>query len=317
MSNFLPNRDGLLRSNLGDTIRRLKRIQKKAGKEVVEEEEAPKTGDLFFDIATGFIILVTKTKSIINKKNTESKLHGIDRIAIEDATAIRRNIQEMERMVDQLKKLVEDAEKEYKGVSKKKSSKSELLKQSLDEKRAHYQDALTTIDVVKEMNCELIAPGGSAETDISFGKKAQLREKLSDLNFSASPQAHKDPNEGVEGPSDTKFSSLYGSDQYALRVATVKENEEKIDAGLDRLRQGMCRLKDLSSNIGQQLAVQNQMLEHTEEAMTRQSEQLYNLTNRITKLIKESSPINTFMYCCCAIFIIAILGFILLQVGVI
>lgn len=314
MADYLPNRDGLLRSNLRDSIRRLKKIQKKAGKEDPEEEERPNTGDPFTDISTSFVILVTKTKLAINKKNTEYRLHGFDRINVEESYAIRNNIQEMEKMVQELKGLIDTAEKEYIRTVKKSKSKGELVKKSLDEKRSQYEDAVTTIDVVKEMNRELIAPGGAASTDITFSKKAQLREQLSGLDFTPAAEKYREKGGGEAGQGGGR---LEDNEEYQQQMRTIKDQDEKIDAGLDRLRQGMARLRDLSENIGSELNVQNQMLERTEENMSRQSQQLYNLTNRITKLMKESSPINTFIYCCCVVLILSIIGFVLLEFGVI
>lgn len=319
MSSYLPSRDGLLRSNLADTIKRLKRIQKKAGKQDPEDEEQVSTGDPFSDIGTSFVILVTKTKAAIHKRNMGCRLHGVDRISIEEAAVIRRNISEMERMASQLQDLLNSTEKEYTaaaGKKKRNQPKIDLLKKALDEKRSQYQDCLTTIDVVKEMNRELIAPGGDAATDITFGKKAKLREQLSSLDFSSAASKYRDDN-GGGGANATRSGRLEDNDEYRRKMAEIKEQDEKIDAGLDRLREGMARLKDISTSIGEQLNAQNLMLQETENMLNRQSQQLYNISNRITKLMKESSPINTFMYCCCVILILAIVGFVLLQFNII
>lgn len=316
MASYLPSRDGVLRSNLSDSIKRLKRIQKKAGKEDPDEAERANTGEPFSDVATTFIILVTKTKAAIHKKNTEWRLHGVDRTFTEESNVIRRNINEMERMVDQLKDMVDISEKEYVaavGKKKKKLEKAELLKKALDEKRSQYEDALVTIDVVKEMNRELSAPGGGGPTDITFGKKAQLVEQLSSLDFSSAASKYREDSSagGATGP-----SRLEDHPEFGQKMSEIKLQDAKIDAGLDRLREGMARLKDISSSIGEQLNVQNQMLQQTEEVMTRQSQQLYNITSRITKLMKESSPINTFLYCCCAVLILAMVAFMLLQFNI-
>lgn len=313
MAEYLPNRDGLLRANLRDSLRRLKKIQKKAGKEDTEEEERPNTGDPFTDTSTSFVILVTKTKMAINKKNNEIRLMGHDRVNIEQSVEIRRNIREMERMVEEMKKYVDEAEKAAANSARKKEKKqkTELLRKAYDEKLGQYNDAVTTIDVVKEMNREVTMPG-EATTDITFGNKAQLREELASLNFSPAASRYQEGNgEGNQG------GRLEDQEELRAHMKTIKEQDERIDAGLDRLREGMTRLKDISSNIGDQLNVQNQMLQNTEETVNRQSQQLYNLTNRIGKLMKESSPINTFIYCCCVILIISIVGFVLLQFGVI
>eukprot|EP00796_Vickermania_ingenoplastis_P004146 gene4146-2988_t len=314
MSDYLPNRDGLLRANVRDSIRRLKKIQKKAGKQEAEEEEVPSTGDPFTDISTALVILVTKTKLTINKKNSEQRLVGVDRMNVEQSVGIRRDIQKMESMVAQLHKMVEAAEKEVTDASRKKvkQSKLEQLQQTYEEKRGQYEDAVTTVDIVKEMNRELIVPGGDAATDITLNKK-NLREQLSGLDFSSSAAKYR---EGADG-NKAGITRIEDQEELKNQMETLREQDERIDAGLDRLRQGMARLKDLSGNIGDQLSMQNQMLEKTEENMNRQSQQLYNLTNRIGKLMKESSPINTFIYCCCVVLILAIVGFVLVQFGVI
>lgn len=316
MSSYLPSRDGLLRSNLTDTIKRIKRIQKKAGKQDAEEEEQVNTGDPFSDVATSFVILVTKTKAAIHKKNAGCRLHGVDRVSIEEATVIRRNISEMERMLEQLQDLLSAAEKECTtaaGKKKKNQTKVDLLQKAVNEKRCQYEDALTTLDVVKEMNRELITPGGDGATDITFGKKAKLREQLSSLDFMSPGTKYRESG----GVTASRSGKLEGNEEYSQKMIEIKEQDKKIDAGLDRLREGMGRLKDISTSIGEQLNVQNQMLQDTETILDRQSQQLYNISNRITKLMKESSPINTFMYCCCVVLILAIVGFILLQFNLI
>lgn len=315
MSDYLPSRDGLLRANLRDTIRRLKKIQKKAGKEEPEEETI-NSGDPFTDISTRFVILVTKTKLTINERNAGARLHGVDRVTIEQSAVIRRGISDMGTMVAQLKNLLEDAEHEAASAKKKNKKDAEVLEKAFIEKRGQYEDAVTTVDVVKEMDQQMLA-ANTESTDIVFGRKANLRQQLSDLKLDRPKTGTTAAGGQPSAESGGGGGRLEEEEGLKEHFATIRQQDEKIDAGLDRLRQGMSRLKDLSSNIGDQLNVQNQMLEDTEHKMDRQSQTLYNLNNRIAKLMKESSPINTFIYCCCVVLIISMLGFVLVQFGVI
>lgn len=96
-------------------------------------------------------------------------------------------------------------------------------------------------------------------------------------------------------------------------MKVIAQQDAKIDAGLDRIREGMGRLRTLAVDIGAQITMQNEMLDSTEAVMDKQTTQLRSLNRRITKYMKETKPMNCFFNLCCIFLIIAIIGFFLFQ----
>ncbi|KPI82691.1 hypothetical protein ABL78_8295 [Leptomonas seymouri] len=320
---YLPNTDGLMRSTLRESIRRLHRIRAKAGAKDEQESEST-TGDPFEDLTNAFIRMATRTKNNINERNEGCRQHGQDRMAIEQSNEIRRDFRRMEETLVELKKLVDEADHRLAKENKKKkpkASKLQLLQRNYDGKRSQYADCEGTLQNLKEMDAQRIE---SRKKDINtfeemqLGKKAQLREQLMGMRRT------KDANGSPVGPSDVVFvdntvggGRLQDNEETKEQMKVIAAQDAKINAGLDRLKEGVGRLHEVAVQIGAQIDMQNEMLEKTEQTIDKQTQQLRRINYRLNKFMKNTRPMNCFLYLCCVFLIIAIVGFFLVQLNVI
>ncbi|RNF11566.1 putative syntaxin [Trypanosoma conorhini] len=118
MAQYLPTSDGLMRSTLRETIMRIRRIRKKAGREDDNEEDA--SADPQRDLSLAFIRCVTRTKELIKERNEGMRLHGEDRMVIEQSNSIRKDIRTMETLLEEIKKYVDTAEAALAQANRKK-----------------------------------------------------------------------------------------------------------------------------------------------------------------------------------------------------
>lgn len=327
MADFIPNSDGLMRSTLRDTIKRLRRIRKKAGKED-ENDEPDATGDPFQDLTNNFIRLVTRTKNMIKERNDGSREHGQDRMAIEQSNEIRRDIREMESVLQGISQHVDKAEGLVIHENKKKKPKAkklELLERNFNERRTQYSDCVATLEVVKEMDSERLDPGGkgaglTAIKETQFGKKAQLRQQLLGLRGKGRQGGG---NEFTDLDNMEMVDNTVGGGRLEDNAETKEQmkviavQDAKINAGLDRLKEGVGRLKNLATEIGAQIDMQNEMLDSTEKTIDSQNKQLRSINRRLTKFMNDTKPMKCFFNVCFIVLILAVVGFGLVAFGVI
>lgn len=323
MADYIPNSDGLMRSTLRETIKRLRRIRKKAGKED-EEEETATTGDPFQDLTNTFIRLVTHAKASIKERNDGAREHGQDRMSIEQSNEIRKDIRQMETLLQEMSQLVDKAEALYNREGKKKKprkKKLDLLERSFNERRSQYNDCVMTLQVVREMDSERVETGKkgiNATKEMQFGKKAQLRQQLLGLR-----QAKKQGDNGFTDLDNVEMvdntvggGRLEDNEETKEQMKVIAAQDAKINAGLDRLKEGVGRLKNLATEIGAQIDMQNEMLDNTEKTMDSQNKQLRSINRRLNKFMNGTKPMNCFFNVCFIILIIAVVGFCLVAFGI-
>ncbi|EPY34066.1 syntaxin of plants SYP7 [Angomonas deanei] len=312
MADFLPTSDGLMRSTLRDTIKRLRRIRVKAGRED-EEAEADATGDPFMDCTNAFVKAVTRTKNAINERNNECKEFGQDRMAIEQSNEIRKDIRQMEILLDEMRKMVDQAEQLVVKENKKKKPKEKkvaLLTKNFEERRNQFTDCLKTLDVVKEMDAERVQLGKkdiNTYKETQLGKKAQLRAQLLGMRRPKTDGVDLDDYELVD--KTVGGGRLEDNAETRDQMRTIAQQDAKIDAGLDRIKEGVGRLHNLAVDIGAQLDMQNQILDNTEKTVDKQTKQLRTINRRLTKIMKDTKPMNCFLYVCLILLVIALVGF--------
>ncbi|KAK7199342.1 Qb-SNARE protein [Novymonas esmeraldas] len=320
---YIPNTDGLMRSTLRDSIRRLHRVRARAGAKD-EQENQDTSGDPFQDLTNAFIRSATRTKNNINERNEGCRANGQDRMAIEQSNEIRKDLRLMEGTLEEIKKLVDEAEHRLAKENKKKkpkASKVQLLERNYEGRRAQCNDCVTTLQNLKDMDAQRIEVGNkqiNMVQEMQLGKRAQLRQQLLGMR-------RKDNGNGeTVGPGDVELvdnttggGRLQDSEETKEQMKTIAAQDAKIDAGLDRLKEGVGRLHDLAVQIGAQIDMQNEMLEKTEQTIDKQTQQLRNINKRLNKFLKETRPMNCFLYVCCVFLIIALVGFFLVQFNVI
>ncbi|EKG02880.1 hypothetical protein TCSYLVIO_006083 [Trypanosoma cruzi] len=323
MAEYLPSSDGLMRSTLRETIKRIRRIRSRAGREDEKEEES--TGDPLRDLSLAFIRCVTRTKEAIKSRNEGLKQHGQDRIAIEESYAIRKDIRTMETLVEEIKKIVDATETALAQENKKTKPsrrKVTLLEKQLNERRAQYNECLSTLELVRDLDQRRSSVDEKSldiGEEMQFGRKAQLRQQLLMLRRTQTGEGgHVDPNEGIELHDNTVGGGrLEEHEDTKETMKIIAAKDAKIDEGLDRLKAGVGRLHNLAIEIGAQIDMQNRMLDKTEQHMSTQVERLRNVNRRIGKFMREKKPLNTFMNVCCCVLIISLVGFFLVQFNVV
>ncbi|CCW60848.1 unnamed protein product [Phytomonas sp. EM1] len=317
MLTYLPNFDGLTRSILRDTIRRIYKIRHLAGKEN-EDYTLQSTGDPFRDLLNTFINLVVRTKNDINERNQGCRDHGDDYMTIELSNRIRKDIFRMEDILAEIKQLVDEAERLLIKEKKKnrKKGKVDLLERSLKEKHQEYNDCLATLHVVREMNSERVEAGRggiNAIKETDFGKRMELRQKLLGMHWNKSEPNGNVMNRFIDPT--VGGGKLEESEETKEQMKIIAEEEAKINAGLDRLREGASRLHNLAMEIGGQLSTQNEILLNTEENIVKQQQRIRGLTGRMKKMLHTQKPMNCCVNICIFFLIISVLGFILIKIN--
>lgn len=320
---YIPNQDGLMRSTLRDSIRRLHRIRAKAGAK--DEQDADNSsGDPFQDLTNSFIRMATRTKNNINERNDGCRKHGQDRMAIEQSNEIRKDFRHMEEILVEMKKLVDEAERLVAKQNKKKkpkASKLQLLEHNYNGRRSQYSDCEGTLQNLKEMDAQRVEGGPKQVNtfeETQLGKKAQLREQLMGMRRTKDADGNPLPQKDVVFVDNTAGGGkLQDNEETKEQMKTIALQDAKINAGLDRLKEGVGRLHEVAVQIGAQLDMQNEMLEKTEQTIDKQTQQLKRINRRLNKFLKETRPMNCFLYVCCVFLIIALVGFFLVQFNVI
>ncbi|AIN97343.1 Qb-SNARE protein, putative [Leishmania panamensis] len=320
---YIPNTDGLMRSTLRDTIRRLHRVRAKAGASD-ERENQESSGDPFQDLTNAFIQAATRTKNNINERNEGCRQHGQDHMAIQQSNEIRKDLRQMEGTLVELRKLVDEAEHRLAKENRKKkpkASKVQLLERNYEGRRSQYDNCVTALQNLQNMDAQRIeVDKGQINTaeEMQLGKRAQLRQQLLGMR-------RKDNGNGETlGPGDVELvdnttggGRLQDNETTKEQMQTIAAHDAKIEAGLSRLKEGVGRLHDLAIQIGAQIDIQNEMLDKSEQTMDKNTQQLRAVERRLKKFIKETRPMNCFLYLCCVTLIIALVGFFLVQFQVI
>ncbi|KAG5480484.1 hypothetical protein LSCM1_06187 [Leishmania martiniquensis] len=321
--NLIPNTDGLMRATLRDTIRRLHRVRAKAGAKD-EKGNYEATGDPFQDLTHFFIQAATRTKNNINERNEGCRQYGQDHMAIEQSNQIRKDLRFMEDTLEEIKKLVDAAEHRLaKENSKKKPTerKVQLFERNYEGRRSQYQNCVLTLENLKEMNAQRIEVGKRQIDTVEerqLGRRAQLRQQLLGMRRKANGNGDTVDLDDVELVDNTNGGGrLEDHEETKEHMKTIAAQDAKIEAGLNRIKEGVGRLHELAVHIGAQIDMQNDMLDKTEQTIDKKTEQLRSINRRINKFMKETRPMNCFLYVCCVFLIIALVGFFLVQFNVV
>jgi SYP7 family syntaxin len=319
----VPNSDGLHRSTLRDTIRRLKNVRKKAGKEDEEDKRLQSTGDPFRDASNLFLDGVKKIRELMTQRNAEAKKHGQDQGVIAESNEIRREMRGLETILGQIKTFVDEAVKHRDREQAKKSPKANklmLLERQVKEREGQYKAMQETLEGLRDLDAQRFGEGkkgtGANAQDLKLGNKMKIRTTLLGLKKQREKEA-EGGDAGGNAMAVTGTTKLEDAEETKDQMKAIKTQEAKIDQGLSRLSAGVKRLHELSLQIGAQIDMQNTMLDATEQKVDSQVTQIKSLNRRLGKIIKAQSPMNTFMTVACIILVLALVGFFLVQFGVI
>ncbi|CAG9572687.1 putative Qb-SNARE protein [Leishmania major strain Friedlin] len=289
-----------------------------------ERENRDISTDPFQDLTNNFVRAATRAKNNINERNNGCRQHGQDHMAIVQSNEIRKDLRLMEETLEEIHKLVLEAERRLAKENKKKKpkeSKINLLERDYEGRRSQYDNCVSAIQNLKEMEAQRVEV---ARTEINtvqemqFGKRAQLRQQLLGMR-------RKDNGSGeTVGPGDVELvdstvggGTLQEHEESKEQMKMIAAQDAKIDAGLCRIKEGVGRLHDLAVQIGAQIDMQNAMLDETEQVIDKDTAQLRGLNRRLKTFLKETRPMNCFLYVCCVFLIVALTGFFLVQFNVI
>lgn len=315
-----------MKSTLRDSIKRLKNIRIKAGKQDEADKKPESTGDPFRDKSNEFIALLKLTKENIGERNAGVKKSGNDRVAIEQSNEIRKGIRGLEKITGEIKAFVEEADRMLAKENRKKKPKADkvrLLERQCKERESQWKQCNDMLEAVRNLDAQRNEsqnkkPGMDLGKETQLGAKSKLREQLNLNTLSKRAdrlKAKKDAGEeGAEGSGGGKLEDDPETKQH---MAELAKQEAEINRGLDRLKGNVGRLHELALEIGSQLDVQNSMLDNTENTVDKQTKQLKGINRRLSKLMKEQSPMNTVMTVACIVLLLGLVGFFLMQFGVI
>jgi syntaxin of plants SYP7 len=314
-----------MRSTLRDTIRRLKSVRVKAGKNDDAEAQLKSTGDPFRDKNNEFIFCVKKAKEMIHERNSGVKKNGNDYVAIEESNNIRREIQKLSQILNDIKVMVDDAEQLVSKENRKKSPKPQkvqLLTRQYQERQSQYQQCSEMLDLVRKMDSERFEPKqqGRRMQPMEIGKTAKLREQLNLNNLRSRALRNQQSQAmagGDEGEELSQTKTLEDDPETREQMRVLRSQENEINKGLDRLKNNVGRLHELAVEIGAHIDVQNAMIDKTEEAVDSSTEKLKALNRRLAKILKEQTPMNTFIYIACFALVLGLVGLLLAQANII
>lgn len=330
----LPSSSGLMRSTLRDTIRHLRQIRVKAG--IVDDDAKllKKSGDPFRDKSNQFVYEVKQIKDLIRERN--EGLRKIDQSAdftsISQNNDIRKRVRDVGQILNDIKVMVDDAELLLGKETKKKSPKREkviLLERQHKERQVQYQDCSEMLELVKRMSAEPVkgrnAPtsGGGSRTAALSRKTSEVSKKallLEQLNLKVLRNRQSDltaEGGGVEMAPVGERARLEDDPDTAEHMKILSRQDDEINRGLDRMRSNIGRLHEIALEIGAQLDRQNEMLEKTEENVDKRNVELKGINRRLTKLLKEQAPMNTFIMVACCVIILGMIGFLVFQFNVV
>lgn len=332
MSKYIPNSNGLMRSTLRDSLKRLRTIRVRAGKNDEVSENFVRTGDPFRDKSNEFVAVMKSVKEKIHRRNDGLRLNGNDRTAIEESNDIRRDIQRLHTVSADIKVMVDAAEGQVAKENKKKKpnpDKVRLLNRQFQDRLTQHQECVDMLELVRKMEAQRLERGttrsGNSQVRGAAGaatasKKAILVEQLN-INLMRHRATGLQQAALINGGADSEMIGrgvrLEEDPETREQMRYLADQEAKINKGLDRLGSNIGRLHELALEIGAQLDMQNVMLEKTEDTVDKRTRDLKDLNRRLRKILKAQSPVNTFLSVACICIILAMVGFLLYQFQII
>jgi SYP7 family syntaxin len=317
---------------LRDCLKRCAQIRKRCGKDDDKGDQRESSGDPFRDKTQQFSKDIGSLKEMILERNEGQKKMGNDRDAIEQSHDINRLLRKLDHDLLQIKAMVDQSDRELAKANKKKKKqdKINLLEQQLRGRQTAYDMCAEILAGARNMNEQRFGgaqpkkgKGGSSAPQMTIGKKMSLKPSLDDiLRKDRNKQiggGGAAPGEGGEdsGGGGTGPQRLEDNPETAEQMKVLKEQERKINAGLDRLGKNVGRLHELAVMIGAEIDTQNKALDEAEESVDKQTKDLRAINKRLKGLIKKSKPMNTFITIGCFLLLLSLVGYFLYQFGVV
>jgi hypothetical protein len=306
-------------ATLRDCISRLKRVRVTCGKtDDDSEQQLLSTGNIFEDNINKFVTEYKAFQEFVEEKRENMKKFGNDRETITLSQDIRKKTKELEEILAEAKKVIDEKEKKLvqynlqlsAGENKKIQKKHDRLKEEYDKCNSVYKKCLEELNLAKEGITKTIEKKEGGR-NISPGRKKRiegLRENID--KFNRRKQNGCDAAIGIEMSEEDKI-------EYDTQMKEIKEKDAIIDKSLDRIKAGVERLSHVSINIGVEVESQNRMLDRTEGKVDVANKDMRGLNRGLTKLMREQKPLTIWLKVAGLIFIVAIIGFFLYQFNIV
>ena len=168
------------------------------------------------------------------------------------------------------------------------------------------------LENLKEKNQTLPTREGKTERERLMGSKiADTRKGAASTKYTNVQDAINQGEEGSGGP-----ANLDKDEETKAAMAIKRQKDKMIDNALDQIAGVVGRLKDNANAISQEVDRQNVALDNLEVKMDSTNDRLGKINGRLSKLVKGSSTVNIVMNIFVGIFILAIVGYVLYEMGV-
>jgi chromosome segregation ATPase len=314
---------------LRDCLKRCAQIRKRCGKDDDKGDQRESSGDPFRDKTQQFSKDIGSLKEMILERNEGQKKMGNDRDAIEQSHDINRLLRKLDHDLLQIKAMVDQSDRQLAKANKKKKKnqdKINLLEQQLRGRQTAYDMCAELLAGARKMNEQRFGgaqpkkgKGGSAALQMTIGKKMSLNPTLDDvLKKDRNKQAlGQETSPAGDGGEDSSPQRLEDNPETAEQMKVLKEQEKKLNAGLDRLGKNIGRLHELAIQIGVTLDEHTAGLDGLEDDVDNKNKELRAINRRLKGLIKKSKPMNTFITIGCFLLLLSLVGYFLYQFGVV
>uniref|UniRef100_A0A7S1QA08 t-SNARE coiled-coil homology domain-containing protein n=1 Tax=Neobodo designis TaxID=312471 RepID=A0A7S1QA08_NEODS len=219
---------------------------------------------------------------------------------------VRSNIMELDNCGEKasLQKKSELSQSIRRDIDKIRKETGEAKKLARDEgKKAEYETLLGHVKKTEALYKQRFqaqgAGGEEAAAAAAFAAGSQKRAVELDQEMSQLGQP---------------MVNLREDEEFAMFFEQVQQNDQKMDEALDRISAGVQVLHNQATNINQELKVQNQLLEETEEKVDKVHGKLKTLNKRLKKTIKDVEKDRLCIYLICFILLLALGGIIYWQI---
>lgn len=272
-----------------------------------------------------FIMKKNKIQENIEEYIKNVKKYGSDVDNIVDRVNIQKDLRKLLKIVEKIEddcnvKRSDFEKMEKKAFVKKKKShieEAKNLKSELNILEAHYNNAITELDKLKEslLNATNIK-SKTKPIKMTVVKGSLLASLDKELAKKTTEELIKKQDESKrEDTDENKTDSI--DENYEKFLKETKFMDQKIDKGLDQLKNVVGRLHEQAQLISTELDTQNEMLDSVEKKIDKHNNVLHRFRLRLKKLNKNIHPVNAFCKIIALAFIAGIVLFILLQVNVI
>jgi SYP7 family syntaxin len=313
------------KANLRDSMNRLRLLRTNCGKDDQEVADMG-TGDAFRDKVILFGKMAKGAREMIQERNSNQAKHlGTQSDGARDSHDVNVQFRDLKRELDDMNELVNRAEKDL-GRANKKKKKAEKIanyERVARERRAAHTNCSEVLESLRDLNQERNATAKDQALNAALSPDERRKKKKESMREQLSTRLRK--RRGDDGEEDGAGRDGGGGMSEEMKNDPERKNELKIleqkqakqDAALDRIQAGLMRITDTATQIGQELQVQDTIIQGTEDKMSRATKDLRGLNRALNKMMKDAKPMNVIINVMCVFLLLGMVGFFLYEFNVI